>query len=75
MGRVKKYSKQHSNRHRSQSAKKNRENNEAKDSDSDNSQKMNVEMSEGQKAALSVAKRKQIFKKSKDGRRDVKKKI
>ncbi len=67
MGRVKKYSKQHSNKKRNQS----RESfklKHLKNTEDEEDAPMT-----GQEAALSVAKRKQIFKKT--NRRDVKKRI
>ena len=80
MGRVKKYSRQHSNNKRNKSALKQRSLKsqddlleKTPDTIKDHS---DSEMNESnRKDPLSVAKRKQIFKKSKDGRRAVKKQI
>jgi hypothetical protein len=65
MGRVKKYSKQHSNKNKGVAKRKRDAEKGHSDSDS--------EMKSGSEAALTVAKRKQLFKKK--DRRDVKKRI
>ena len=74
MGRVKRYSRQHENKHRRSASmakklgkKKNDSDNEM-EGDAANTQKKT-------QGKLSIAKRRQIFKKSKDGRREVKKRI
>ena len=81
MGRVKKYSKQHSNKKRKQSAAKQRtidpnilQNTPDKLIVDQSDDEVMPELTNQQKA-LSVAKTKQIFKKSKLGRRQVKKDI
>jgi hypothetical protein len=67
MGRVKKYSKQHSNKKRNQSRESFKLKHPKNTEDEEDAPMT------GQEAALSVAKRKQIFKKT--NRRDVKKRI
>ena len=71
MGRVKRYSRQHENKKR-RSASLAKRLNKKQDSDSDMD---GVETKGRTQGDLSIAKRRQIFKKSKDGRREVKKRI
>ena len=74
MGRVKRYSRQHENKKR-RSASLAKRIGKHNDSDSDMD---GIEDSKGQQKTLgdlSIAKRRQIFKKSKNGRREVKKRI
>ena len=72
MGRVKKYNRQKESKRRRSASVAKKLGQRKQDSDSD----MDVE-TKGQKTqgSLSIAKRRQIFKKSKEGRRDVKKRI
>ena len=70
MGRVKKYNRQKESKRRRSASVAKKLGQRKQDSDSD----MDVDTKRTQ-GSLSIAKKRQIFKKSKEGRRDVKKRI
>ena len=75
MGRVKKYSRVHNNKGKRKKSIAKQKKAEEAGSESDNDDMQMDDASDKARKVMTIAKRKQMFKKSKEGRREVKKKL